>query len=56
MAEQEHKHDVRVDLVLSGVLGKCNDQLKATKELLTEVTKGAEKIVSLRVRLNHKYY
>ena len=40
MAEQNHKNDVRVYVVLPGVLGKFDDQLKATKEIVTEVTKG----------------
>ena len=44
MAEQNNKNDMRVDVILSGVLGKCDDQLKSTKEILTVVTKGAVEI------------
>ena len=48
MAEQEHKNDVRADIVLPGVLGKFNDQLKAVKEILTEVIKGAAENLVLK--------
>ena len=41
MAEQDTKNDVRVDVMLPGVLVKFDDQIKATKEILTEVTEGA---------------
>ena len=41
MAEQDTKNDMRVDVILPGVLGKFDDQLKATKKILTEVIKGA---------------
>ena len=50
MVEQDHKYDVRIDVVLPGVLGKFYDQLKATKEILTKVTKGLQKFVFLRVK------
>ena len=40
MAEQEHKM-MRELMFFSGTLGKFDDQFKATKEILTEVTKGA---------------
>ena len=31
---------MKVDVILPGVLSKLDDQLKATKEILTEATKG----------------
>ena len=41
MTEQDTKNDVRADVILPGVLGKFDDQLKVMKEILTKVTKGA---------------
>ena len=35
------KYDARVDVILPSVLGKFDNQLKATKEILTYVTKWA---------------
>ena len=32
---------MRVDIIFPGVLGKFDDQTKATKEILIKVTKGA---------------
>ena len=52
MAEQEHRHDMRVNIILPSVLGKFDDQFKATKQLLIEVTKGSAENIVLKNEVN----
>ena len=51
MAEQEHKM-MRELMFFSGTLGKFDDQFKATKQLLIEVTKGSAENIVLKNEVN----
>ena len=52
MAEKDTKNYVRFDVILVGVLVKFDEQLKATKETYTEVTKEAAYIRVLKGKIN----